>query len=197
VPLVILRINLNSYQSKPRCFPCSYTWAEKAIKLMTWRKQAIGPDIISSGIAQELSSRNSENPRVRILTTAFSCVSLSSSHRKTRSHYEVEHWCWPLTMRWSTDTGPSLWGGALIPTPHYEVEHWCWPLTMRWSIDTDPSLWGGALILAPHYAVEHWHWPLTMRWSIDTDPSLWGGALVLANFWGSMFKYITDEKTRN
>jgi len=86
-------------------------------------------------------------------------------------------------MRWSVDTDPSLWGGALVLIPHYEVEHWYWPLTMSWSIDTDPLLWVGALILTPHCEVEHWYWPLTMRWSIDTDPSLWGGALTLTPYY--------------
>ena len=83
-------------------------------------------------------------------------------------------------MRSSINTGPSLWGGALVLAPHYKAKHWYWHLIMRWNMDTDPSLRGGALILASHYEVEHCYWPLTMKWSIYTEPSLWGGALTLA-----------------
>jgi len=102
---------------------------------------------------------------------------LLRSDNCSRGHHMYLMSLW-ITVTWSIDTEPSLWGRVLILTPHYEVKHWYRPLTMRCSIDTEPSLWGRVLILSPHYEVEHWYWPLTMRWSIDTEPSLWGVALI-------------------
>ena len=81
-----------------------------------------------------------------------------------------------LTMRWSANTDPSLWGGVLILT--HTVSLWgrvviLTPngLTMRRSGDTHPKRF--------HYEVERWYWPKRSHYEVFSTATTWFETLII------------------